>query len=155
MDRSATKPQTTKMRFRSLPHPRLIRMNVANPSLLNAILLIALGAAGYFLPADPSPTALIPVVFGIGLLICQPGIRKHNKTVAHIAVLLTLLILVGLAMPLRGAIGREDTAAIGRVTIMLLSTALALGMFVKSFIDARKQREAEIATAAMTESSNE
>lgn len=126
-------------------------MTPANISLLNAILLIALGAAGYFLSDDPSPTALIPVVFGIGLLACQPGIRRHSHVAAHIAVLLTLLILVGLAMPLRGALGREDTAAIGRVTIMLLSTALALGVFIKSFIDARKARQSEVAMENLNE----
>lgn len=117
-------------------------MTAANLSLLNAVALIIIGGLGYFLPADPSPTALIPVVFGALIAACNPGLRKHNKAVAHIAVGLTLLILIGLVMPLRGAVGREDTAAIGRVLLMLATTVAALIAMIKSFVDARRERAA-------------
>ena len=109
-------------------------------SLINAILLISLSAWGYLSSASPSFTALIPALFGVLLLACYPGVRAHNKVVSHIAVVLTLVLLIALFMPLRGAIGRDDTAAILRVGVMMTSTALALVFFVKSFIDARKQR---------------
>lgn len=109
-------------------------------SLINAILLIVLGAWGYFASETPSTTALIPVIIGAVLLVLNGGIKKENKVIAHIAVLLTLLILLGLVMPLRGAIARADTAAIARVVIMILSTIMAMVYFVKSFIDARKSR---------------
>ena len=115
-------------------------MTPANLSLLNAILLIAMGVAGYILPADPSKTALIPVGFGVALLLCNPGVRRNNAVIAHIAVALTLLILIALAMPLRGALAREDSAAVGRIVIMILSSALALIVFIKSFVDVRKAR---------------
>ncbi len=59
---------------------------------------------------------------------------------AHIAVLLTLVVLLALFMPLRGAIAREDTLAMLRVGLMLASSALALALFVKSFIDVRRAR---------------
>jgi hypothetical protein len=113
----------------------------ANISLLNAIVLIALGAWGYFGSETPSPTALIPVIFGVLLLFLNPGIRKHNKVVAHIAVVLTLLILLGLAMPLKGALGRSDTAAIARVAVMMATTVLALVVFINSFIQVRRARQ--------------
>lgn len=129
-------------------------MNAANISLLNAIALIALGAAGYLLPQDPSPTAWIAVGAGIALLFCQPGIRVHNKAISHVAVLVTLLVLIGLVIPLRAAVDNEDSAAIGRVTIMLLSTAYALTMFVRSFVDAKKQREASLVNAEKPETFN-
>lgn len=129
-------------------------MNAANISLLNAILLIALGSAGYFFSDKPSLTALIPAVFGALLLACQPGVRKHDKVVAHVAVLLTLVLLIALVMPLRSAVGQSDSAAIGRVTIMLLSTAFALVMFIKSFIDGKKQRQLESQTAGQTEAND-
>lgn len=90
----------------------------------------------------PSKTALIPVGFGIVLALMYAGIRNHNKTVAHIAVMLTLVILVALFMPLKGAIGRGDNMATVRVAVMMLSSAFAMFFFVKSFIDARKAREA-------------
>jgi membrane-bound ClpP family serine protease len=113
-------------------------MTPANVSLLNAVVLIALGLIGYFTSEDPSKTAFIPVVFGVILVACYPGVRKHNKTVAHLAVLATLLILIGLFMPLKGAIGRGDTAAIVRVVLMLVTTAAALVVFIRSFIQARR-----------------
>lgn len=111
-------------------------------SLINSISLVVLGLWGYLASDTPSMTALIPVIFGAILLACYPGVKKENKVIAHVAVVLTLLILFGLVMPLRGAIGRGDGAAIARVAVMLITTILAMVYFVKSFIDARKAREA-------------
>ncbi|MGD1843741.1 MAG: hypothetical protein ACFB0B_23035 [Thermonemataceae bacterium] len=118
-------------------------MKAHTASLLNAILLITLSAWGYFSSDTPSVTALIPAVVGVILLLLNNGVKKENKVIAHIAVLLTLLILVGLLRPLTGAVGRGDTLAITRVSIMLISTLVAIVFFVKSFIDARKKRVSE------------
>ena len=52
----------------------------------------------------------------------------------------TLLVVVGLIKPLTGAMGREDSAAVGRVAVMLALGIYAMATFVKSFIDARKAR---------------
>ncbi|MEM1415685.1 MAG: hypothetical protein AAGH15_12330 [Myxococcota bacterium] len=109
-------------------------------SLLNALTLIAMSLWGYFSSDDPSPTAFIPAVFGAVLLACNPGLKKENKVAAHVAVLLTFLLLFALVMPLRGALGRGDMLAVLRVGLMLLTTALAFGFFIKSFRDARKAR---------------
>lgn len=121
-------------------------MTPGNVSLLNAVVLIALGLLGYFSSDSPSPTAFIPVAFGAVLLVCNPGVRNNNKVIAHVAVLLTLILLLALAMPLKGAIGRGDGAAIVRVGIMIATTALAMGVFIKSFIDVRKAKNAEAET---------
>lgn len=112
-------------------------------SLINALLLVGLGAWGYLSSETPSMTALIPVIIGGILLLLNGGVKRENKVIAHIAVLLTLLILLGLVMPLKGAMGRGDTMATARVAIMILSTIMAMVFFVKSFIDARKAREAQ------------
>lgn len=117
-------------------------MKAHTASLINAIILIAFSAWGYFSSDTPSITALIPAIIGVLLLICNPGVRKENKVIAHIAVVLTLLVLIGLIKPLTGAMGRGDSAAIFRVVTMILSTLLAMVYFVKSFIDARKNRQA-------------
>lgn len=117
-------------------------MKAHTASLINAILLIVMGAWGYFSSETPSMTALIPVAFGIILLAMYNGVKKENKVIAHIAVVVTLLALLGLFMPLKGAIGRSDNMAIIRVAIMLISSLLAMVYFVKSFIDARKARQA-------------
>lgn len=117
-------------------------MTPGNISLLNALILISVGAWGYFGSESPSPTALIPVGFGVVILLLNPGVRKHNKAIAHVAVLLTLLILLGLAMPMKGAIERGDNLAIGRVALMIISTIFAMVVFIKSFIDARRAKNA-------------
>ena len=110
-------------------------------NLANAIILILLSAWGYFGSANPSITALIPAAFGLGLLALNPGLKRENKIVAHLVVVLTLLIVIALIMPLKGAIGRGDTMGITRVAIMLVSGIVAIAIFVRSFIEARKARD--------------
>ncbi|HMQ06143.1 MAG TPA: hypothetical protein PKC30_02525 [Saprospiraceae bacterium] len=115
-------------------------MNAHTASLINASLLILLGSYGYFTSESPSPTAFIPVVCGVFLLAMYNGIKKENKMIAHIAVLITLLIALALFMPLRRALTIGDQGAIFRVGLMLASSILAMFYFIKSFIDARKNR---------------
>ena len=117
-------------------------MNAATMSLINAITLIAMGLWAYFgSDAEVAPkTALIPVVFGVLIGLCNPGLRKENKIIAHIAVFLTVVILLGLFMPLRAAIGREDMVSIARVAAMIVTTVLAIIAFVQSFRAARRAR---------------
>ena len=109
-------------------------------SLINAMLLVGLGSWAYFTSDNPSITALIPVFVGVVLLAINRGVKREEKIQAHIAVLLTLIILFGLFMPLKGAFGREDSMAIFRIVVMILSSALSMVAFVRSFIAARKKR---------------
>ncbi len=120
-------------------------MSPATANLINAVALIALGLMGYFTSDSPSKTAFIPVGFGVALLACYPGVRNNSKVVAHVAVVLTLIILLALVMPLRAAIDREDTAAIVRVGLMLATGVLAMVMFIRSFIAARRSKSADSA----------
>ena len=76
------------------------KITPALASLVNALTLIIFGAWGYFASTDGSITALIPVVFGIALLAMNKGVKNENKVIAHIAVVLTVLILFGLLKPL-------------------------------------------------------
>jgi hypothetical protein len=107
-------------------------------NLFNAIILIVFGLWGYLAPAEPSPTALIPVGFGAVFASMTPGMRKENKVVAHIVVLLTLVLAIALVMPLRGALNRDDWVAASRVGLMLLGCVIALVVYVRSFIAARR-----------------
>ena len=66
-------------------------------SLIHALALIGLGGYGYITSDTPSITALIPVAAGVLLLAMNNGVKKENKVIAHIAVLLTLLIVIGLS----------------------------------------------------------
>jgi hypothetical protein len=109
-------------------------------TVINAITLIAMGLWGYFGSGNPSVTALIPVFAGVIFLVLSRGIKTANKTVAHITVLLTLLVWIALVKPLSGGISRNDPVSIARVMVMMLTCALALFFYIKSFIDIRRQR---------------
>tara|TARA_B100001057_G_scaffold499175_1_gene608852 strand:- start:4191 stop:4541 length:351 start_codon:yes stop_codon:yes gene_type:complete len=113
-------------------------MNATKANLLNSIVLIAVGGWGYFDGDGKSITALIPVIFGVVLLLCYSGIKKQNKVIAHIAVLVTFICLLGLFMPLNGAIERGNDTAVVRVSAMIVSSLTALIFFIKSFIENRK-----------------
>lgn len=114
-------------------------MTAHTASLINAVVLIGCSAWAYLAGAG-SMTALIPAGFGIALIACHPGVKVQNKVIAHVAVLLTLVVLIALVMPLRGAIGRGDGVGILRVVLMMATSVFAMVFFVKSFIDARKSR---------------
>ena len=110
-------------------------------NLLNAIVLIGMGAWGYFGSITPSKTALIPVFIGVLLLVLQNGVRNENKIIAHIVVVLTLLGLIGIAMkPFPSALSDGDSMAILRTGAMLASSALALIVFIMAFVAARKNK---------------
>ena len=97
-----------------------------------------MGSWSYFTSVHPSLTALIPVFAGIILIAVTPGFKKGNRVSAHVAVVITLLILIGLLKPLTGAIGRSDNLGIARVSLMIITSIIAMIFFIKSFIDARR-----------------
>ena len=115
-------------------------MKAHTTSLVNAIALISMGAWGYIDSDSKAITALIPVIIGVILLLINSGVKKENKIIAHVAVLLTLVVLLGLIMPLKGSIERDNSMGSVRVVIMLITSALALVSFIQSFIKARKER---------------
>jgi len=110
-------------------------------NFVNSVVLVAFGLWGYLGSESPSFTALIPVITGAVLLLLTPWFKKENKIVAHIAVLLTFLIIVGLLMPLRGAMARGDEPGIFRVAVMLISSITAMIVFINSFVQARKNKD--------------
>lgn len=131
----------------------LIIMKPYIANLLNAAVLIGMGLWGYF-SIDPtvidpetgeevgrSVTALIAPAFGLIFLLCTPLLKKENKAVAHIVVLLTFLIIIALIKPLTGNMAEGDTMGIVRVGAMILTSVIAMATFIKSFIDARKARQ--------------
>lgn len=113
-------------------------MKAHTANLINGIILVLVGLWGYFASETPSPTALIAPAFGLIFILATPMVKKENKVVAHIVVLLTLLLIIALIMPL---MAREGIAQI-RIIIMILSSVMAMVYFIKSFRDARIAREA-------------
>lgn len=107
------------------------------------IVLIMMGAGFYF--ATHAPTALIPAVFGLFLILCgwlatKPNLRMHAM---HFAALLGLL---GTVFPLARAIpgvlkGNYGPAVIEQLAMAVISL-IFLVLCVRSFIAARKARRA-------------
>ena len=113
-------------------------MNPKTTNVINSIALIMMGLWGFI--DVSSPTALIPTVFGVLIFICfvlSKRNEKLNKIFSHVAILLTLLILISL-------IGTRlpksiDDGGIGllRVLIMIGTSSFSIVIFLKSFIDTR------------------
>ena len=116
-------------------------MTPEKANLLNSLTLIIFGLWGYF--EVMSPTALIPVGFGVILLLCFVIISAKpslTKLIAHIAVLLTLIILialVGVRLP-----KSIESGGFGLIRVITMSgtSALALVYFIKNFIAMRKEK---------------
>ena len=113
-------------------------------NLLNSTVLILIGLWGYFASENPSPTAFIPVGFGVLFLLASGPLKNDNKIAAHIIVVLTLLLIIMLFMkPFRSAMADGDQMAMVRVGLMLLAGVIAMVVYIKSFVDARKARQGE------------
>ena len=121
-------------------------MKTHQANLLNSITLIIMPIWA-FLAFEATPekpgqsfTAFIPLIFGVILLICNGGLKKENKKIAHIAVLITLIALLGLSMPLKAAIADDRGVSVIRILLMIITGIIAMITFVKSFIQARKNK---------------
>ena len=118
-------------------------------AIVFGILLTLLGLGGYFGSGGASKTALIPCIFGVllilfGALALKENLRMHAM---HGAALVGVLGFLGAA---RGFLGIPDLlsgeaerpVAILSQIVMALLCLFFVGLCVKSFIDARKNREA-------------
>ena len=121
-------------------------MKTYQANFLNSVTLILMCLWAYltYEPVDEKSqnfTALIPLFFGVVLLLCHKGIKNENKIIAHIAVLVTLISIIGIASkPLISAIEDGRNLSIFRVALMLLTSIIAMITFVKSFIKARQKK---------------
>jgi hypothetical protein len=129
-------------------------MNVAYVTIGFGAILSLLGVFGYF-HAEPdhrSLTALIPLVFGVGLLVCgavvlsKPSLRMH---VMHVAVLLGLVGFLAGAGRLFSKLNVivSDDPSIDRFPIRMVAAMAVVclvytGLCVGSFIAARRRRKA-------------
>tara|TARA_B100001250_G_scaffold59513_2_gene46370 strand:+ start:910 stop:1272 length:363 start_codon:yes stop_codon:yes gene_type:complete len=114
-------------------------------NLFNSITLIVVASWGFWEVYNPEAdkiqfTPLIPLIVGVILLLLNSGLKKENKIIAHIVVVLTFLIFLGLFKPLMSQIQDNDCMGIFRISIMLFSSLLTLCIFIKSFIDARQSK---------------
>lgn len=119
------------------------------PDLVNlfySIYLIVIALFGFIarftLEGDFQFTALIPAVFGLILLPMTKPIRNDNRTVAHIAVTLSLLIAVMMTVMLVRNLSGES--GFDRRTFIFGLTALvSFGVtliYVLRFISIKKEK---------------
>lgn len=114
------------------------------------LILILLGLAAYFSSGGASVTALIPAFFGLPVLIAGLLARKENllKHAMHAAAVLALLGFLGTVPGLvkvftllgGGTVGRPSAVIVQAVMAVL--SLIFLILCIRSFIQARKAREA-------------
>ena len=109
-------------------------------NLINSIALISMSVWGYI--DTNSFTALIPAVFGVILLLLGTMLTNEKlvKLSAHLVVLFTLFILVALVVQVLPGVVERGGIGLIRVILMISSSAIAMIVFIKSFIDNRKSR---------------
>lgn len=118
-------------------------------SIILGIIFIVMGLYSYFGISSESITALIPTFFGIPMLIFGwlALNEKYLKHAMHGAAVLTLLGFLGTlsgVIKFFRMIGGEEMqrpAAVTVQTIMALLCFLFLIFAVKSFIDARRNKQ--------------
>jgi hypothetical protein len=118
-----------------------------NPHIVNLIyslLLIVTGITGFVLryieSDDLQYTALIPSVFGIILLSLGQGIKRENKIVSHVAVMLTLILVVFALVMLIINSGDGMLATRKGIIFMIILTSsfVVLGIYITRFIRIKK-----------------
>jgi len=123
-------------------------MTAQKMNLINALTLIVLGLWGYIAVSNYKLativsfehwTALITVLFGIILLLCNKGIHNSNKAIAHVAVVLTLLVLIALVGKRLPISIEQGGVGLFRVLVMSLCSFIAFIAFIRSFIENRKK----------------
>jgi len=110
-------------------------------NLINSIALISMSAWGYI--DTNSFTALIPAFFGVLLFILGTMLTNEKlvKLSAHLVVLFTLLILLALIIQVLPGVVERGGVGLIRVILMISTSAIAMTIFIKSFIDNRKSRQ--------------
>lgn len=107
-------------------------MNPGNANAANAVILTTLGTWGYF--DSESAAWLIPVFFGVFLLVLTQGVRNENKAQSFLAAALNLIVLLALLVPLKLQLEDDNINDTIRMSIMILSSLTATFTFIKSFI---------------------
>lgn len=108
-------------------------------NFINGLVLIIAGLYGYFgitgNTGTASVTALIPAAFGVLLVVLSYFWKKAPKVVSHIAIVLTLLLLIMIINRFLKVETWSETKYI--FLICIVSNVLAMFVFIRSFVIAR------------------
>ena len=120
----------------------VLLMNQSVSFKINALALVLIGLLD-FLNNDLSYITFIFVLIGVLLYFGWKKVKNKHMAQAHAAVVITLLAFLSLAIkPLPSAISKGETMPLVRVATMVLTNAVSLVYFIRSFIQARKNRTA-------------
>lgn len=111
-----------------------------------ALFLIFIGLFGfiarYIEQGDVQMTSLIPAFFGVVFLFFTKGIKMENTTIAHIAVVLTLILAGVVTYMFLKNLSAEFVGS--RKFFIFLFTAIVsysvLGIYVAGFIDKKRNK---------------
>lgn len=125
-------------------------MNMPRITFVFAVIFIVLGVGAYLATGAESVTALIPSFIGVLLAICGAIGLKHLKHGMHAAAVVGLLGFLGtlpglLKLPVLlsgGEVARPP--AVITQSLMAVLSAVFLALCIKSFIDARRARQANL-----------
>lgn len=113
-----------------------------------AATLTIIGLAGYFASGRESPTALIPVAFGLVALALGLLTAKKRALAMHLAVVLAVLGLGGSFSGLREVIAQLATGAelvrplaSWSKAAMCVSSAVFTLLAIRAFVEARRNRQ--------------
>jgi hypothetical protein len=123
-------------------------------TIIFGLVLIALGCNGYFNSGleHPSPTALIPAGVGallvlLGGLALRDNLRKHAM---HAAAMVGTLGFLAAAYRIVQKLlqdGKLEGSPAVHTGLMALVCGAFVGLCVKSFVDARRRRQAGTVTS--------
>ena len=116
---------------------------MASTTIVFGLLLALLGFGGYFSTGSNSPTALIPALFGLLLVVLgfvarQEQARKHAMHGAAMVGLIGLVTAIG-SLLLTPAALRPAVALYAQLAMALLCGSF-LALCVRSFIAVRRAR---------------
>jgi hypothetical protein len=125
---------------------------VAKVSIFFGALLFILGIVAFWGTGSAHPTALIPIYFGLPLVVfgylAKSPVESRRKLYMHINVTIGLLGFLGAAGSAIHAYGHArslgidpDMKAIAAQLTMAALTFIYVMMCVRSFIDARKKMQ--------------
>ena len=114
-------------------------------TILFGALLLATGLAGYFGTGAKQLTALIPAALGLILLLCGFLASNENRRMMamHIAILVGLIGAI-VIIPILFIKG-QPAGALAAKSVTLVLCIVFVGLCIRSFIEARKAREAAAA----------
>ena len=105
-------------------------------NFINGLVLLGMGIWAVADSDGSSNTVYITPLVGFALLMLTPGLKKENKVVAHVVVLITFLFILALIFPLM----RAEGTALYRILIQMMTSAFAMIVFIGSFIQARRNK---------------